>query len=141
MSQQKPERDSSTSITFLSVCRYLVTLETHISKFSNEINGLFTSSLNLERQETGSSNQLLSSKTLSLLANLKHHLKDQIVLGIIPIKMLGVARSFVNEFDQLLKENEVIEAPPVEEKKKLLIDFELTSMKEINSCSSGDIEL
>lgn len=122
-----PNKSNVNPTTFLSVCRFLVTLEQHISKFSTEINSLFSSSLNLERQETGASNQLLTNNTLKFMAKIKRHLKDQIVLGMLPMKMLTVARSFVNEFDQLVQENELKCSPTVDKQKKMLIDYEMTS--------------
>lgn len=138
----RSEFDQNPATTFLSICRYLVTLEQHISKYSTDIKGLFMSSLELERQKTGSSNKLLTTNNLKILGDLKHHLKDQIVLGLLPMKMLGVARSFVNEFDQLVKENETLRTPPAMNKKKLLIDFELTKeLTETSSISSTDMEL
>lgn len=108
--------------TFLSICRLLVTLEQHISKFSVEIMRLFSLSLSLERQEVGSSNELLTMDNLNFLAQLKHYLKDQIVEGELPQQMLGVARTFVNDFDRL-----VLEKVPKDSgrKEEPLIDIEM----------------
>jgi hypothetical protein len=87
----------------MSICRLLITLEQFISKYSTEIHRLFTSSLAQERKKIGSSNDLLTVDNLNFLALLKHHLKDRIVQGELPKLMLGVARSFVNDFDQLIQ--------------------------------------
>lgn len=112
--------------TFLSICRFLITLEEHISKYSQDINRLFTSSLSLERDKPGSSNELLTTDNLKLLEQLKHHLKDQIVEGFLPLRMLSIARSFVNDFDRLVKENvPEVKEEVVEKKPEMLIDIEM----------------
>lgn len=92
------------------ICRYLITLESHISEYSNEIKSFFNLSLNKEREVFGSSNQLLTEEIIKKLMKLKEYLKDQIVLGLIPQKMLGVARSFINDFDQLKSDQNIPKA-------------------------------
>jgi hypothetical protein len=86
---RKPEIHKSIDLedplpNFLSIFRLLITLEQHISKYSNDIRRLFSLSLSYERQKTGSSNELLTMNNINILVQLKHHLKDQIVEGHLP---------------------------------------------------------
>lgn len=99
--------------SFMSVCRYLITLEEHVAKYSNEIRALFNLSLKMEREKIGSSNQLLTKENFEKLAELKYYLNDQIVLGLVPETMVVVARSFVNELGRL-KPTENAEQPSIE---------------------------
>lgn len=107
--------------SFLSICRLLVTLEQFISKYSNDISRLFSLSLSLERESIGSSNSLLTLDNLKLLDQIKNHMKDQIIHGHMPVKMLGIARTFVNDFERLVKEN----GPVKVKQENMLIDIEM----------------
>ena len=104
--------------SFLSICRYLVTLEQHISKYSNDISRLFSLSLEFERKEAGSSNELLTADNMKFLAELQIQIKEQIVLGILPQQMHRIAKSFVNDLARLVQKN-------AEKKEKMLIDIEM----------------
>lgn len=89
--------------TFLSVCRYLKTLEEYLGDYSSDIKSFFQRALDMERQATGSSNKLLTDENEERLTNLKNFLKDKIEHKLIPEKMLGIARTFVNEFLELME--------------------------------------
>lgn len=92
--------------SFISICRFLITLEEYITAYSNEIRIWFNLSLKMEREKIGSSNQLLTKEVFKKFVDLKFNLKDQIVLGLLPEMMVGVARSFVNELGRIkLAEN------------------------------------